>query len=62
MKNILDKFEINIFTYILFLMSFLCGYFKDVYIIFIIVFYHNTFIGLFVYKVNNSHEAKNYAT
>lgn len=40
MKNILDKFEINIFTYILFLMSFLCGYFKDVYIIFIIVLFH----------------------
>lgn len=40
MKNILVKFEINNFTYILFLLALLGGFFKDLVLIFIIVIVH----------------------
>ena len=40
MKNIKKKFHLNITTYFFFLISFLCGYFKPVLIIFFIIFCH----------------------
>lgn len=40
MRNISIKFKVNITTYLFFLISFLCGYFKNAIIIFLIVFIH----------------------
>ena len=40
MKNILIKWQINYFTYLYFLLAFLCGYFKNTCIIFFIIFMH----------------------
>lgn len=40
MKTILTKFHIDITTYLFFLFSFLCGYFKQTILIFFIVFLH----------------------
>jgi len=40
MKTILTKFHLNITTYLFFLLSFLCGYFKQTLMIFLIVFLH----------------------
>lgn len=40
MRNISIKFNINVTTYLFFLLSFLCGFFKNAIIIFIIVFIH----------------------
>ncbi len=55
MKNIKKKFKINITTYCFFLLAFLCGYFKNVIYIFLIVFLHELghvlAIKFFKYKV-----------
>jgi len=55
MKNILNKFKINNYTYIFFLLCALCGYIKNICIIFIICliheFGHIFFIKLFKYRV-----------
>lgn len=55
MKNILNKFNINIFTYLYFLVCLSCGYIRNVLIIFFICLIHEIghifFIKLFNYKV-----------
>ena len=55
MKNILNKFNINIFTYLYFLVCLSCGYIRNVLIIFFICLIHEMghifFIKLFKYKV-----------
>ena len=55
MKNIKVKCKINITTYIFFLISFLCGYFKNILFIFCIVFIHEMghvfLIKIFKYKI-----------
>lgn len=57
MKNILNKININIFTYIYFLICIFSGYIKNILIIFIIIFIHELghilFIKLFKYKIIN---------
>ncbi len=42
MKNILTKLNIHPSTYVLFLISFLCGYFKPVIILFLIIIVHES--------------------
>ena len=55
MKNIITKFKINYFTYLYFLLAFLCGYFKNSCILFLIVIIHELghimMIKLFKYKI-----------
>ena len=55
MKNILNKFNINIFTYLYFLICISCGYIKNALIIFFICLIHEIghifFIKIFNYKV-----------
>ena len=55
MKNIKIKCKINIATYVFFLISFLCGYFKNILFIFCIVFFHEMghvfLIKLFHYQI-----------
>lgn len=56
MKNILNKFKINEFTYILFLFALLSGYFKELLIVFVIVVFHElghvVFFSFFKIKIN----------
>jgi len=40
MKNICQKFHLNFSTYIFFLLSFFCGFFKQTILIFVIIFFH----------------------
>jgi len=40
MKTILTKFHLNISTYLFFIFSFLCGYFKQTILIFFIILFH----------------------
>lgn len=55
MKIIKVPIKINIITYLFFLISFLCGYFKNVIYIFLIIFLHELghvlIIKLFKYKI-----------
>ena len=55
MKNILNKFNINIFTYIFFIICLFSGYIKNILIIFFICLFHELghilFIKLFKYKI-----------
>ena len=55
MKNILKTLEVPIVTYVFLLLSFLCGYFKNVIFIFFIVLFHELghvlAIHLFHYKI-----------
>lgn len=55
MKNIKAKFKINLATYFFFLISFLCGYFKNILFVFLIVLFHEIghifFIKIFRYKI-----------
>ncbi len=55
MKNILQKIKINNFTYFFIILCFLCGYIKNIFIIFSICLIHEMghifFIKLFNYKV-----------
>lgn len=57
MKTILTKFHLNITTYLYFLVAFLCGYFKQTILIFLIVFLHECghviTIRLCKYKIIN---------
>ncbi len=48
MKNIRNKFKINSFTYVFLLVAFLSGYFKNVFLIFLIVFVHELGHVLFI--------------
>ncbi len=55
MKNILNKIEINYFTYYFIIVSFFCGFIKNTIIIFFIIFIHELghiiVILLFKYKI-----------
>lgn len=55
MKNIKNKFKINIFTYLLFFFAFCSGYFKNTILLFGIVLFHEIghicFIHHFEYKI-----------
>ncbi len=55
MKNILNKFKINSYTYFFILICFLCGYLKNILIIFLICLIHELghicFIKLFNYEI-----------
>ena len=55
MKNILNKLKINNYTYLFFVICALCGYIKNIIIIFAICLFHELghvfFIKLFKYKV-----------
>jgi len=55
MKNILNKLKINNYTYLFFIICALCGYIKNITIIFAICLFHELghvfFIKLFKYKV-----------
>lgn len=55
MKNILAKFKINNFTYIFILICLLCGYIKNIFIIFSICLIHELghifFIRIFKYEI-----------
>ncbi len=55
MKNILTKLKINYFTYFYFLIAFLCGYFKNSLMLFLIVIVHELghilVIRLFKYEI-----------
>ena len=55
MMNILNKIKINYYTCFFILICFLCGYIKNIFIIFFICFFHELghvfFIKLFKYKI-----------
>lgn len=55
MMNIKVKFKVNLTTYFFFLIAFLCGYFKNILMIFFLVFFHELghlfFIKIFHYKM-----------
>ncbi|MBE6156736.1 MAG: hypothetical protein E7161_03210 [Firmicutes bacterium] len=55
MKNILNKFKINNYTYLFLIICALCGYIKNITVIFVICLIHELghvfFINLFKYKI-----------
>ena len=55
MKNILNKFKVSNYTYLFILVCFLCGFIKNILIIFSICLFHELghifFIKLFKYKI-----------
>ena len=55
MMNIIKKIKINYYTYLFILLCFLCGYMKNIFIIFSICLIHELghtfFIKLFGYKI-----------